>query len=248
MIYAIGDIHGKQRMLAHALAYLRQNLGDGDRAVFLGDYIDRGEDSRSVLEELLAFRDDYPDTIFLRGNHEQMLLDALDGHSVHLWRANGGEQTLASYGAAGQSPEEWTDWMRLFPPAHRDFLRSTRPEWRAENHIFVHAGLLPSDCPAPVRLLMEQNQWDPRLWVRHEFLRSEEDFGGIVVFGHSPQRSGRPLVMRNKVGLDTAACFGGRLTVAGFDDRRDYRDGPQLTVLQIEEAPGAAPVSPEVAA
>ncbi len=250
VIYAIGDIHGKRRMLAGALAHLRRVWTPGDRAVFLGDFIDRGEDSHGVVADLLAFRDDFPDAVFLRGNHEQMLLDALSdpgGDAFRLWRAAGGAQTLLSYGLLRLPESERADWPALLPAEHLNFLRATVPEWKTQNHHFVHAGLWPPEAPPAARRALEQAGRDPRLWVRQEFLRSEADFGAVVVFGHTPLRSGQPLVQPNKVGLDTGACFGGRLTVGGFDDTRDYRAGPELTVLQVAEVAPTPPL-PELGA
>lgn len=238
MIYAVGDIHGKRAMLARVLEYLRANLDEADRAVFLGDYIDRGEDSRGVIEDLIAFRADYPETVFLMGNHERMMLDVYEEDNLELWLSNGGGATLKSYGTF-LTP--LTDaWLDFIPAAHLDFLEATLLEWKEDGYHFVHAGLVPPgetwgfqsavlECP------------DPRLWMREPFLSSEANFGAFVVFGHTPQRSGLPLLMPNKLGIDTAACFGGRLTVAALGPISDKKEG-HLAFFQVGQM-GDYPVS-----
>ncbi len=225
LIYAIGDIHGQVTMLRALLARLRAlPLRDEDTLLFLGDYVDRGEDSRGVIETLLELRAERPNVVFLRGNHEQLMLDACDGppsepldregYVVHSeetthWLQNGGAETLFSYGV-----ENFLEWRACIPEAHWEFLRATEMEYVSGLYHFVHAGLLP-----PGR------SWegaayglDPRLWIREPFLSFRQPFDGrIAVFGHTPQRSGHPLVQRNKVGIDTGAVFGGPLTAIVID-------------------------------
>jgi serine/threonine protein phosphatase 1 len=246
VIYAIGDIHGQSAMLEVLLARLAgQGLNAADTVVFLGDYIDRGEDSKAVLEAVIEWRKAHANTVFLRGNHEQLVLDVLDAPE-HMsreeradlaltWLRNGGAEALLSYAAPGF--REWLDaassnlspltpaarqvlrdsfeaWIEAIPQAHRAFLRGTAMEHVTQRYHFVHAGLLD-----PGRTWTEEG-WsiDPRLWMREPFLSSAADFSGrIVVFGHTPQRSGRPLVQTNKIGLDTGAVFGGPLTAGIFD-------------------------------
>ena len=225
MIYAVGDIHGKAGMLRQMLDEIRaQPLNPDDTVVFLGDYIDRGEDTRGVIETLLAFRDEHPQSVFLRGNHEQLLLDARDddpptpaeragyllfGDTTLNWLQNGGTDALISYDV-----EDSTVWWESIPEQHWRFFHDTRLEYIVDGYHFVHAGLLPSG-----------EFWnnhgldlDPRLWIREQFLQSTADFGGrIVVFGHTPQRSGKPLIQPNKIGVDTGAVFNGPLTAAILD-------------------------------
>lgn len=225
MIYAIGDIHGQLTMLRDLLEQIRPRFTPGeDRLLFLGDYIDRGEDSKGVIDLLLELRAEIPDTIFLRGNHEQLILDALEGpppaetdqvgyvmfSDITInWIQNGGQETLMSY-----EVRDWLKWWESIPAEHWEFIKATETEVITETYHFVHAGLLPEGET------WEGADWglDPRLWIREPFLASEVMFGGrIVVFGHTPQTTGRPLIMFNKIGLDTGAVFGGPLTAAIFN-------------------------------
>ncbi len=220
-----------------------------DTVVFLGDYVDRGEDSFAVIETLLHWREVHPNTVFLRGNHEQLMLDAYGdvppstnienqvmlAQLTLMWMQNGGVETLLSYDAPGF--EDWCEsvnysimrmppglladfksyfaaWLEAIPQTHWEFLRSTQMDYITPRYHFVHAGLLP---PGKT---WESEGWtiDPRLWIREPFLSNRADFDGrIVVFGHTPQRRGRPLIQRNKIGLDTGAVFGGPLTAGIFD-------------------------------
>ena len=243
MIYAIGDIHGQNTMLLEMLDLIRRRpLLEEDELVFLGDYIDRGEDSRAVVETLLKLRNEHERVIFLRGNHEQLMLDARDGpppepaelpgyisHSPAMltWLQNGGVDTLLNYDVA-----DFSCWWESIPPQHWHFIRETQLEHLSEKHHFVHAGLLP-----PGRS-WEGEYWerhvDPRLWIREPFLSTRHMFDGrIVVFGHTPQRSGRPLISKNKIGLDTGAVFGGPLTAAVFAPTGPGQRTPTPEFLQI---------------
>ena len=225
MIYAVGDIHGKVTMLRQMLDQLRaQPLQEDDTVVFLGDYIDRGEDSRGVIDTLLAFREEHARTIFLRGNHEQLMLDAredtppeLAPHATYLlygeltlnWLQNGGTDALDSY-----EVDDYTLWPAGIPDEHWQFVKETRFEHMVDGYHFVHAGLLPPGD----RWNAQGWDLDPRLWIREQFLNSTADFNGrIVVFGHTPQMKGKPLVHPNKIGIDTGAVFGGPLTAAIID-------------------------------
>ncbi len=203
-VFAVGDIHGHYWRLVNLIAQLPMEADDV--LLFVGDYIDRGPDSSKVLDFLMELRSSRPGTIFLRGNHEEMMLDARKSFTSHrrdferyaLWMGNGGAETLDSYPAG----KPW--WSRV-PDEHWAFLEATSLEYWLGPYAFVHAGFLPPG-----------GKWDydedPRLWVREEFIHSEHDFGATVVFGHTPQLSGRPLIQANKIGIDTAAGYGGPLT------------------------------------
>ena len=216
LLAAIGDIHGARSKLNALLPRLPSSA----RWVFLGDYVDRGPDSAGVLADLIAIRSSRPETVFLRGNHDQMMLDARNfcdpflrsGHTLDLiatWFAWGGAETMRSY--PGPPP-----WYRRVSDDHWAFLEATVPEYREGPFIFVHAGLSPPDFvwepPVPWAL-------DARLSIREPFLESAHDFGGQVVFGHSVQTSG-PLVQPNKIGIDTGAVFGGALTAVLLNTER----------------------------
>jgi serine/threonine protein phosphatase 1 len=155
--------------------------------------------------------------VFLRGNHEEMMLDAeeafqtqpIDYDRYALWMGNGGSETLDSY------PPGRPWWSRV-PTEHWDFIEDTTLEYWLGPYAFVHAGFLPPGRSWPY-------DEDPRLWVREEFLNSNHDFGARVVFGHTPQRSGKPLIAENKIGIDTGVAYGGPLTAVrlNIDDEED---------------------------
>jgi serine/threonine protein phosphatase 1 len=246
LIYAIGDIHGQITMLRAMLERLKElPLRPQDTLVFLGDYVDRGEDSKAVLDTLLALREERPDTIFLRGNHEQLMLDARDGEAprrgstpdsflltddTRLWFHNGGEDTLYSY-KDEMDDEEFLKWWEAIPDAHWEFLRATQLEYSTPRYFFVHAGLLPKGKTWEG----QGDGRDLRLWIREPFLSSRDDFDGkIVVFGHTPTQ--RVLVERNKLGIDTGAVFGGPLTAVGVYPYLTRR----LPVPRIVQVPHAA--------
>lgn len=214
-------------MLEAALSHLRGSLlRPEDTVVCLGDYIDRGEDSRRVFDLLRAFEADHPNIVFLRGNHEDLLLSSYTNIEAAInWLANGGTDTLRSY--EGVWTTAWGAWI---PDDDLDFISKTLLEYPVEHYHFVHAGLTPPDTePGTGEGL------DPRLWIRDAFIESDADFGKVVVFGHTVQQDAQPLVMRNKIGLDTGAVFGGYLSVAGFDDSRPPQDPPEFTLFQVDE-------------
>ena len=244
MIYAIGDIHGQVTMLRALLDKLRAlPLKDEDTLVFIGDYVDRGEDSRAVIETLIQLKQERPDTVFLRGNHEQLMLDARFGpppqpglregfilHSELMlnWLQNGGVDTLLSYDV-----QDFLRWWEALPESHWQFLQETQIEYVTPRYHFVHAGLLP---PGET---WEADGWDidPRLWIREPFLSSEADFEGrIVVFGHTPQMGGNPLLLPNKIGIDTGAAYGGWLTCAAFAPAPKKRSPAPPRFYQVDYA------------
>jgi serine/threonine protein phosphatase 1 len=186
---AIGDIHG----CSDLLELLLDKLPTAGTLVFLGDYIDRGPDSRGVVERLIQLRDERP-CVFLRGNHEAMALHAMQGEqrSTEMWLYNGGIETLHSYGED-------------IPAAHKDFLAATLPFYATDAYIFVHGGVVPGSQP-------EETRPEELCWIREPFLTSDYDWGKLVIHGHTPLPTGRPEVKKNRINIDTAAVFGGRLT------------------------------------
>ncbi|PLX80456.1 MAG: serine/threonine protein phosphatase [Desulfuromonas sp.] len=193
-LLAIGDIHGCLDLLQQLLSEVAPTAED--QLVFLGDYIDRGPDSRSVIELLLQLQEQFPETVFLRGNHEQMLLDFLDGADSLSFLLNGGAATLKSY-------ESKIDEKPHIPENHLLFFNSLRTSYFYGDFIFVHAGLRPG-------LPIEQQAERDMLWIRGEFINSDFDWGKTVVFGHSPQPD--VLKKKNMIGLDTGAVYNNRLT------------------------------------
>jgi serine/threonine protein phosphatase 1 len=197
--YAIGDIHGCHQALLRLLDLIAPDP-NRDVLVFLGDYIDRGPASREVIATLLELRQTHARLITLMGNHEWMLLDYLGGADPALYLAMGGIETLESYGIVTFG-DPWTQ--EILPSEHRRFFEELLPWWEDEQHIYVHAGLEPG-----VPLAQQSTDW--LLWARRGFIDSNYDFGKRVIYGHTPWPV--PRVEANKIGIDTGAVYGGRLT------------------------------------
>jgi serine/threonine protein phosphatase 1 len=195
-LLAVGDIHGCLEPLRRLLHLIQPKTQD--TLVFLGDYVDRGPNSRGVIDFLLAFARLFPQSVFLKGNHEAMFLDYLHGGPKVPFLQNGGISTLASY-AQG------------VPPEHREFLQKLPLYHQTENFIFVHAGLRPA-LP-----LFEQREED-LLWIRDEFLDSDYDWGKTIVFGHTPWPT--PLLQDRRIGVDTGAVYGRILTCCDVEKRQ----------------------------
>jgi diadenosine tetraphosphatase ApaH/serine/threonine PP2A family protein phosphatase len=222
LLYAVGDVHGRADLLSNLLAQIEADA-EGRAAgaktlVFLGDYVDRGPDSRGVIELLRTGLPDGFNAHFLKGNHEALLLDFLaDPDALDHWRMNGGEATLASYGVevdlfngTGAPPEMWRDaFAAALPEAHLDFLENLKLQTGDGDYLFVHAGIRPG---VPIEAQAE----DDLIWIRDEFLNSDEAFGKVVVHGHSPAFA--PVVRPNRIGIDTGAVFSGRLTALRLED------------------------------
>jgi serine/threonine protein phosphatase 1 len=214
-IYAIGDIHGRSDLLKEAFTLIdadsARNPASRPIEVFLGDYIDRGPQSAQTLD-LLIGRSVGRETVFLKGNHEAFLLEVLRNPTkVEDWRQFGGLQTLMSYGIQPTlSPDtaEQTDLIRALieamPDRHLKFLQNLKPSFLCGDFFFVHAGVRPG-IP-----LKEQQETD-LLWIRNEFLDSEENFGKYIVHGHTPVPE--PDIRPNRINIDTGAYATGNLTL-----------------------------------
>jgi serine/threonine protein phosphatase 1 len=194
---AIGDIHGCYTALTSLLGAVGPR--PEDRVIFLGDYIDRGEDSMRVIELFLS-RVLPLSTVFLRGNHEVMILDSkADPMDAPNWAGVGGFETLLSYGV-----KDLTDWASKIPPAHWEFLERTKPWFETETHIFVHGGAAPDADMADQRGIF-------LYWARFEQIRPHKSRKKIIC-GHTPQLGG--VIGDNEFAtcIDTGAVFGGWLT------------------------------------
>jgi serine/threonine protein phosphatase 1 len=196
-LYAIGDIHGCFQNLKSLMDKIPFQP-DYDTIVFLGDYIDRGPDSFSVVSYLIDLKNNCKNAVFLKGNHEDMLDGFISGTNRNLFLANGGEQTLRSY-------LKFQIFQSSFPiPAeHLEFFRSLLPYYETEHFIFVHAGLKEGVA------LQHQDPHD-LFWIRNQFIYSDYDFGKRIVFGHTPFPE--PHISSNKIGIDTGAVYGNKLT------------------------------------
>jgi serine/threonine protein phosphatase 1 len=215
-LYAVGDIHGREDLLRRLRALIRD---DADRRqaphnviVYLGDYVDRGEASREVID--LLVNEPLPgfESVHLKGNHEDVMLRFLDDITVAPgWLSFGGMETLASYGVVPPppyaDPAEFLEAQRglseRLPRAHLEFLRGLALTHEEGDYLFVHAGLRPG-----VALAAQRDE--DLLWIRDEFLFSDASFGPIVVHGHTI--AAEPVVRRNRIGIDTGAYATGRLT------------------------------------
>ena len=192
---AVGDIHGCHTAMLTLLKAIQP--GSGDRLVFLGDYIDRGPASRQVIETLLSLDQT---AIFLRGNHEVMILDARhDPLKASLWMSYGGSDALLSYGAEFRS-----DWQAAIPDSHWEFFQQTCRFFETDTDIFVHA------CLDPEQDLPQQPDW-LLFWEYFDRVKPHKS-GKRLVCGHSPQRSGQIKNLGFAVCIDTDAARGGWLT------------------------------------
>ncbi len=210
-IYAIGDIHGRDDLLADLLDLIDADAGSfpaaKSRLVFLGDYVDRGPDSHGVVERLLTGLPDMP-ADFLMGNHERLMLDAwADESRFPLWMGNGGMATQKSYTTAhvasdpaGADPRKTEG---LVPPKHWIFFETLKLYVTHGDYLFVHAGIRPG-LPVP-----DQDPHD-LMWIREPFLSHDGDLGRRVVHGHTPVPKAE--FLPHRIGIDTGAVFSGRLT------------------------------------
>jgi len=226
MIFAVGDIHGcidllqmmQQKIYDYAAAY----SGYRKTVVYLGDYVDRGPDPAAVVDQLLSGMGDDFTVICLRGNHEQMMLDFLDQSDIGgawLDYNNGGRCTIASYGVA--EPKYFTDLQKTqqefksaLPPDHLEFFHHLPLSYGIGDYFFTHAGVHPG------RSLDKQLNQD-LLWIREPFLSSNNDYGKVVVHGHTIVA--HPEFKSNRVAVDTGAYWSGVLSaVVLHEDRHDF--------------------------
>lgn len=232
IVYAVGDIHGRLDLLNRMLALIRADAEDIDvdrrTIVFLGDYVDRGPESKGVIDRLLAGPPEGFEQVCLMGNHESWLLDFLvDCRAGAGWIANGGGATLESYGAPvsrglgfglglGRLESARSAFVQAMPEAHRAFLSGLELMWRSGDYAFVHAGVRPG-------LALDDQDPQDLLWIRRDFLEAEDDFGAVVVHGHTIVDA--PDERANRIGLDTGAFATGRLTCLALDgtERRFLR-------------------------
>lgn len=200
-VWAIGDVHGRADLLDRLLRLIRP--GPDDVVVTLGDYVDRGPESRGVIEQLAGRRD----TVSLCGNHEAMLIDFLDAPETcgPLWLRNGGDATLESFGVAEDALPAMAEALRAALGPAEAWLRGLPRLWRSGTLVAVHAGLDPERPP-------ERQDPTALVWGHPAFGRVARRDGLWVVHGHRIVRD--PAVLPGRIAIDTGAFATGRLTAA----------------------------------
>jgi serine/threonine protein phosphatase 1 len=214
-IYAIGDVHGCVAAHAAVLDQIAEDHAARPVAeavvIHLGDLIDRGPDSAAVLARVALGSPIAGALINLRGNHEALCLDAMQqgGEASRIWRRNGGETCLADWGVPKKAPA--SEWSRFVPPEQMAVLRGERLSYQRGGYFFAHAGIRPG---VP---LADQDGQD-LVWIRQPFLSWPDPLEAVVVHGHTPKDE--PAVRVNRIGVDTGAVYGGRLTAVVLEEDR----------------------------
>ena len=230
-MYCVGDIHGRADLLSELHDTIRRDAEGFEgtlEVLYLGDYIDRGEHSREVMDILIRQDLEGFEPVYLLGNHEQAMTDfLLDPVAMVGWLNWGGAATLRSYGVhvgVFKSRQELTAIRdRLadeLPRAHLEFLETCLPFWSAGSYYFVHAGIRPG-------VALEKQAFEDQLWIRDEFTSSSKNHGAIIVHGHTI--SEQVELLPNRIGIDTGAYQTGLLTALVLE-------GSQQRLLQTGQA------------
>lgn len=212
--FIVGDIHGHFTLLSSLMKKVIPHVSPGDVMIFLGDYIDRGDSSFEVIEFLLALAKRYR-TVFLKGNHEDMMLKFLAGRDGgDAWLMNGGRATIRSYRHHLGSFS--------FPERHKKFFSSLRLYYEGDDFIAVHAGL------HPLKKSMDQQRENDMIWIRDIFYRADKKWEKTVIFGHTPASllKKEPGVLideaRNIIAMDNGVIFGNPLACLRWPDRKIF--------------------------
>jgi len=220
-IYAVGDIHGRLDLLNKLLARINTDITLRPTVrpvyVFLGDYIDRGSSSRETIDRLIEHGKTNK-SVFLKGNHELIAIKCLSDSSLFdQWLRLGGLETLVSYGVppetlanGKQIAELQSAFHSALPQAHFRFFRDLQNSFECGDFFFAHAGVKPN-------VELSRQKESDLLWIREEFLSSNDDFGKIIVHGHTP--TSEIEVGPNRINIDTGAFATGRLTCLVIEDR-----------------------------
>jgi serine/threonine protein phosphatase 1 len=218
-IYAIGDVHGRADLLDEVFAKIDLDSASRPIArsleVFLGDYVDRGANSKLVIEHLIL-RSRSRRTIFLKGNHEEYLCEFLKNPAVlNVWREYGGLETLVSYGlrpsinpTSHEGVQLATALAESMPETHKQFMQNLKSSFSYGGYFFAHAGVNPA-------YPLAQQRDEDLLWIRDRFLHCNNDFGQIIVHGHTPVPD--PEIRANRINIDTGAYATGRLTCLALE-------------------------------
>jgi calcineurin-like phosphoesterase family protein len=229
MLYAVGDIHGEVDLLDRLIEEIRLDargsLDTNNKLVFVGDYIDRGPSSFEVIERVMAGFDGF-ETVCIRGNHEQAMLELCRKHNKTMgkdWltKAFGGMKTLKSYGikprsvrSALSSSRKLSKVLEPIPLAHLEFIENMPLLHQEHGYLFVHAGIRPGitlECQRDVDLM----------WIGSDFTKSKFNHGYIVVHGHSCKK--KPQMKKNRIGIDTGAFSKGCLTAVALNGHNKPR-------------------------
>ena len=213
-VYAVGDIHGRADLLDRMHTLIAEDAASFSgtkEIVYLGDFIDRGRDSKGVIERVLKQVPDGMKPRYIKGNHDAALLAFLaDAETYRIWKNFGAAETLLSYGvrpplydSAEQIEEARAALAALLPAEHLAFFNDLELMVVTGDYAFVHAGVRPG------RTLENQDEQD-LLWIRDEFLSSNASFGKVVVHGHTPMPA--PVRTQNRISVDTGAYATGVLT------------------------------------
>jgi serine/threonine protein phosphatase 1 len=227
-IIVVGDLHGYREPLLRLLEKI--SLGDGDLVVFIGDYVDRGPDSKNVVDTLIEFVEGHERTVFLKGNHEDMLLGAIGMpaliQDVSTWFHNGGVQTLASYGVEEEEifalpgiwdPDERSKRARAcIPDSHIAFFSGLELYVETENFFICHAGVSPFASIEEGK----RNVFD-LLWMRDHLYADAPEWEKTVVCGHTPQR--KVLVREKLICVDTGLYYYGKLSAIDLLSRKIFQ-------------------------
>jgi len=213
-VYAIGDIHGRRDLLVQLLEKIAADAaGTGQQPVlvFLGDYVDRGPDSKGVIEVVRICAEAEGHVVALRGNHDQMLLDFLrDPATYTSWKGLGAAETLSSYGVAppasdapGDLATAHKEFLSAIPPSHLDFLNGLVFSHTIGDYFFAHAGVRPE-------VSFDRQVAHDLMWIRGDFLNSDKVLEKVVVHGHTPAEA--PVNLPGRICADTGAYATNRLT------------------------------------
>jgi len=218
-VFAVGDIHGCAFELKQLIKKLP--LDKNSTLVFLGDYIDRGPDSKEVIETILKLRQQYR-VYTLMGNHEAMLLEFLADPSSAMagfFVLNGGSATLASYVTEGSQYE--------IPQTHLDFYKNLHLLYESDEHFFVHAGI-PN---IPIAQINPDEHFESLLWMRQPFLSSTYVWGKTVVHGHTPRQ--QVTISANRINMDTGCVYGGYLSAMEVYSRTLYQVAARKEIPKV---------------
>ncbi len=205
--FAIGDIHGCLDKLEDLLGKIDPK--PDDCLIFLGDYIDRGENTKGVIDALIKLSS-HCKCIFLRGNHEDMLIEYMAfGSNRSMFRANGGDKTVLSY--TGKKTASGRILTEMMPRDHKDFMKELKWMHEDDSHIYVHAGIR-AGIPLKMQDVMDL------IWIRGEFHETPTGLDKKIIFGHCPFT--KPFVRDDKIGIDTGAVYGRYLTAIEIPSER----------------------------